>query len=83
MSTDALACPLPHPVLPAAALDADTRAIAERSGHLAFWSQFGHAPTIMTGWLAWYQPIMRNGAVEIRTKELCRLRVAALNGCHY
>lgn len=83
MTNDLLACPLPHPVLPPAALDAEAAAVVERTGHGAFWSQFGHAPELIRGWLSWYQPIMLRGAVEIRTKELCRLRVAALNGCHY
>ncbi len=82
--TDLLACPVPHPALPPAIeLDADTQAIVDRTGHGAVWGQFGHAADIMHSWLKWYQPIMLRGRVEVKTKELCRLRVAALNGCHY
>lgn len=81
--SDLLACPLPHPALPAAELDEDTRALVDRIGHHAFYSQFGHAPEIIKGWLQWYQPLMMNGRLDIRVKEISRLRVAALNGCHY
>jgi alkylhydroperoxidase family enzyme len=82
--SEPLACPIPHPVLPPVAqLDPETQALVDRIGHHAFYSQFGHAPEIIRGWLAWYQPLMTKGRIETRTKELCRLRVAALNGCHY
>ncbi len=82
--TELPACPIPVPVLPPKTdLDEGTRAIVDRIGHHAFYGQMGHAPEVIHGWLQWYQPIMTRGRVELRTKELCRLRVAALNGCHY
>jgi hypothetical protein len=83
-TTDTPACPVPQPVLtPVAELDPETQAIVDRIGHRAFWHQWGHASDVVRGWLAWYQPLVTAGRVELRTKELCRLRVAALNGCHY
>jgi alkylhydroperoxidase family enzyme len=64
-------------------LSADTDAAARvaRTGMSAFYGQFGHAPGLIDKWLAFYQPIVNGGAVELRTKELCRLRVAARNSC--
>jgi alkylhydroperoxidase family enzyme len=44
--------------------------------------QFGHAPGLIEGWLAWYQPLVVNGIVPTRTKELCRLAIARRTGCH-
>lgn len=77
-------CTLPHPVLPPKAdLDDETAAIAQRSGQHDFYGQFGHAPEVIHGWMRWYFPMMTAGRVELRTKELARLRVAARNGCHY
>ncbi|HET7722066.1 MAG TPA: hypothetical protein VFK43_18995, partial [Acidimicrobiales bacterium] len=34
------------------------------------------------GWYAWYQPLLLAGIVPTRTKELCRLAIAARTGCH-
>lgn len=83
-TTETPSCPVPLPLLtPVAELDAETAGLVDRIGHRAFYGQFGHAPEVIRGWLAWYQPLMSRGRVELRTKELCRIRVAALNGCHY
>ena len=77
-------CPVPQPVLPpAATLDERSQSIVDRIGHRAFYGQWGHAPEIIHGWMDFYQPIMTAGRLELRTKELCRIRVASLNGCHY
>ncbi len=84
MSDDLVTCPVPHPVLaPVEQLDADSQVIVDRIGHHAFYGQFGHAPEVIHAWMRFYQPIMTKGRLELRTKELCRLRVAVLNGCHY
>jgi hypothetical protein len=77
-------CPVPQPVLrPVEQLDPETKALVDRIGHGVFYGQLGHAPEVIQGWMRFYQPIMLNGRVEVRTKELCRLRIATLNGCHY
>ena len=60
------ACALPHPRLPLLGDDGST-----------FFGQFRHAPGLIEGWLAWYQPLMVGGVVPTRTKELCRLAVAS------
>jgi alkylhydroperoxidase family enzyme len=65
------ACALPHPRLPLLGDDGST-----------FFGQFRHAPGLIEGWLAWYQPLMVGGVVPTRTKELCRLAVASRTGCH-
>jgi alkylhydroperoxidase family enzyme len=75
-------CALPHPRLPMAELPAEAAERAAASGTTAFFGQFGHAPGLIEGWLAWYQPLMLGGVVPTRTKELCRLAVARRTGCH-
>lgn len=42
---------------------------------------FGHAADTFRRWSAWYAPIIADGAVESRIKEICRMRVAQLNDC--
>lgn len=69
--TTADACALPHPRIPPAV-----------EGTLPLFATFGHAPGLIEGWLAWYTPVMLGGIVPTRTKELCRLAVAARTGCH-
>lgn len=82
MTDTAEACALPHPRLPMAELAPEVAARAEATGTTAFLGQFGHAPGLIEGWLAWYQPLMLGGRVPTRTKELCRLAVARRTGCH-
>jgi alkylhydroperoxidase family enzyme len=74
-------CAIPAPVLPAAQLDEATAARVAASGLGTFYSQLGHAPGLIDKWLGFYQPVVTGGVVELRTKELCRLRIAARNGC--
>jgi alkylhydroperoxidase family enzyme len=75
-------CQISGPVLPPKVdFDPETAAIVARSGMSAFYGQFGHAPEVIGGWMAFYQSLVSGGRVELRTKELCRLRVAARNGC--
>lgn len=69
--TTAEACALPHPRIPPAV-----------DGTIPLFATFGHAPGLIEGWLGWYQPLMVGGRVPVRTKELCRLAVAARTGCH-
>jgi alkylhydroperoxidase family enzyme len=74
-------CEIPRPLLPPVQLDEATAATIAATGLTAFYGQLGHAPGIIDQWLRFYQPVVRGGAVELRTKELCRLRIAARNGC--
>jgi alkylhydroperoxidase family enzyme len=82
MTDVAEACALPHPRLPVAELSPEVADRARATGTTAFLGQFGHAPGLIEGWLAWYQPLMVGGVVPTRTKELCRLAVARRTGCH-
>ena len=75
------ACDIPTPLLRPATLPPDTAAAAERSGLHAFYGQLGHAPGVIDSLLRFYQPLVTGGVLELRTKELCRLRIAARNGC--
>jgi alkylhydroperoxidase family enzyme len=76
-------CAIPQPLLTPLDLSADPEAAANlaKVGMTTFYGQFGHAPGLIDKWLAFYQPIVNGGVVELRTKELCRLRIAARNGC--
>jgi alkylhydroperoxidase family enzyme len=77
-------CDIPQPLLPPLTdLDEQTAAAIERTGLRTFYSQLGHAPGVIDAWLSFYQPVVTGGAVELRTKELCRLRIAARNGCMF
>lgn len=42
---------------------------------------FGHNMKLWEAWQGFYRPIMKDGAVPMRLKELMRLRVARLNEC--
>jgi alkylhydroperoxidase family enzyme len=76
-AVDDAVCAIPRPRLPAAAVDPEKAA----SGGPLF-EQFGHAPGLIEGWLAWYQTLVTTGVVPTRTKELCRLAIAKRTGCH-
>jgi alkylhydroperoxidase family enzyme len=77
-------CDIPQPLLPPLTeFDEQTAASIERTGLTTFYSQLGHAPGVIDAWLSFYHPVVTGGAVELRTKELCRLRIAARNGCMF
>lgn len=78
-------CAIPQPVLtPKTDFDPATAARIEASGMATFYGQFGHAPGLIDRWLAFYQPVVSDETnLPLRTKELCRLRIAARNGCMF
>lgn len=76
LDADGTACEVPRPRLPAV----DVGPGATGATHL--FEQFGHAPGLIEGWMAWYQPLLMGGTVPTRTKELCRLAIARRTGCH-
>ncbi len=54
------------------------------SGMQTFYGQFEHAPGLIDQWFAFYQPVVNDSSsLALRTKELCRLRIAARNGCMF
>ena len=78
-------CEIPQPLLtPFTDFDADTAARIKATGMGTFYGQFGHAPGLIDRWLAFYQPVVQDSSnLPLRTKELCRLRIAARNGCMF
>ena len=44
---------------------------------------FGHNARLLDAWNEWYRPLIRDGAVPARLKEMVRLRVAQLNACDF
>ncbi len=44
---------------------------------------FGHNSQLLESWNEWYHPLIREGALPSRLKEMVRLRVAQLNSCDF
>ncbi len=44
---------------------------------------FGHNHRLLQKWYEWYGPVIRDGSVPARLKEIVRLRVAQLNSCDF
>ena len=44
---------------------------------------FGHNAAVQKRWNDWYRPLIRDGAIPARLKEMVRLRVAQLNACDF
>jgi alkylhydroperoxidase family enzyme len=78
-------CEIPQPLLtPVTDFDPATAARIEASGLGTFYGQFEHAPGLIDKWFAFYQPVVQDSSnLPLRTKELCRLRIAARNGCMF
>jgi hypothetical protein len=68
-------------------LDPELKAMLEKweadGGDPNFVRTFGRLPERLRRFVEFYSPLVRKGLVEHRTKELVRLRLAQLNGCHY
>lgn len=52
-------------------------------GDANFIRTFGRLPDALKRFVRFYSPLVRQGLMEHRTKELVRLRLAQLNQCHY
>ncbi|HEY4334148.1 MAG TPA: hypothetical protein VGM78_16310 [Ilumatobacteraceae bacterium] len=78
-------CAIPQPMLePVTDFDPQLAERIERTGMKTFYGQFGHAPGLIDKWFAFYMPIVADSTtLALRTKELCRLRIAARNGCMF
>ena len=78
------ACPIPRlPNVSAAALDPELKTRIERGGDPVEIRQLGHAPELYKKFLAYYNQMHYKGTLDLRTKEIARLRIAELNQCHY
>lgn len=83
-ATDAeLACPMPTPLLPPADLTPELQAMVDAGVDARWVRALGHTPDLLVEWTGFYWPLLFNGRIETRTKEVARLRIAQLNGCHY
>ena len=75
------------PMLNRGELDGELGAMLEKweadGGDPNFVLTFGRLPDALKRFVPFYSPLVRKGRVEHRTKELARLRLAQLNGCHY
>ena len=77
------ACAIPTPLLPPAEITEELQGFIDRGVDPRWVRAMGHAPGLLRAWTKFYWPLLFGGQVELRTKELVRLRIAALNGCHY
>ena len=77
------ACPVPRPLLPPSPVTPELQAMIDRGVDPHWVRALGHAPEAFVAWTEFYWPLLFSGRVEVRTKEVARLRIAELNGCHY
>ncbi len=76
------ACALPTPRLPSAPRTEAVDAMLAGGADAATVSQVGHNPEMFASWNRFYRELLFDGQLEIRTKEIARLRIAMLNNCH-
>jgi len=76
------ACQLPTPRLPPAPRTDVVEAMLNAGADPATVSQIGHSPQTFATWNTFYRELLFEGQLEIRTKEIARLRIAMLNNCH-
>lgn len=73
---------MPVPKLPLAPVTEELQGMIDRGVDPKWVRTLGHTRWLKP-WTDFYWPLLFTGDVEIRTKELVRLRIAELNGCHY
>jgi alkylhydroperoxidase family enzyme len=61
--------------------DPELAAMARETGDEMF-GVYGQAPEAFRAFLAFYRPLKYGGRLPFALKELVRLRIAELNGCH-
>jgi alkylhydroperoxidase family enzyme len=70
------------PALPPEAIADPALAEMSRATGDEMFGVYGHAPEAFSAFLAFYRPLKYDGRLPFPLKELVRLRIAALNGCH-
>lgn len=48
-----------------------------------FYDVANHRAPMIADFMAFYARLWKEGVVDPRVKELCRIKVASINGCHY
>ena len=76
-------CRIPQPILPPAEVTEELQGFIDKGFDPRWVRALGHAPGLLTSWTSFYFPMLFGGQVPLRLKEMARLRLAALNGCHY
>jgi len=81
-SIEMMACPMPR--LPGVKpLDAELQLRVDKGADALEARTLGHAPELYKKFLAYYAQMHWKGKLELKTKEVARLRIAQLNQCHY
>jgi len=44
---------------------------------------YGHRPDLLKEWLGFYNHLRNEGIVDVKLKELARLKIAELNDCDF
>lgn len=84
MTTSAeYACPIPQPRLSPSPVTPELQTLIDKGVDPRWVRQLGHAPAAFIAWTKFYWPLVLGGTLELPVKEAARLRIAALNGCHY
>ncbi len=78
-----LACAVPTPRLPQSPITPELQSLIDKGVDPRWVRQLGHAPEAFIAWTKFYWPLVLGGNLELPVKEAARLRIAALNGCHY
>ena len=77
-----MACPMPR--LPGVKqLDPELQARIDKGADPGEARTLGHAPELYKKFLAYYAQMHWKGKLELKTKEVARLRIAHLNQCHF
>ena len=76
------------PLMSPVDMEEDLRTMVTRWAHTedgdpGFLRTFSYTPEILRRYIAWSSPMWRKGAIQHRTKELCRIRIANSNQCRY
>ena len=76
------ACPIPR-LLGVKDLDPELKSRIDKGADEMETRTLGHAPELYKRFLSYYAQMHWKGTLELKTKEVARLRIAQLNQCHF
>jgi alkylhydroperoxidase family enzyme len=77
-----MACPMPR-LRGVKDLDPELAARVAKGQNELEIRTLGHAPELYKRFLSYYAQMHWKGKLELKTKEVARLRIAQLNQCHF
>jgi hypothetical protein len=76
------ACPIPR-LRGVKQLDPELQARVDKGQNELEVRTFAHAPELYKRFVAYFAQMHWKGKLELKTKEVARLRIAQLNQCHF